>query len=79
MHPQGVSAVSVLTESHMSVHTWPELGYAAFDIFTCGPTQPMDAVAYLSKVRKTRAGGRARSEAPPSVQVAMFAAKRSER
>ena len=34
--PQGVSGVVVLAESHISVHTWPELGYAALDVFTCG-------------------------------------------
>ncbi|MCS7276593.1 MAG: adenosylmethionine decarboxylase [Dehalococcoidia bacterium] len=36
--PHGVSAVALLGESHMSIHTWPELGYAAVDIFTCGPS-----------------------------------------
>jgi len=35
--PQGVSGVLVLAESHISVHTWPEHGYAAVDIYTCGP------------------------------------------
>ena len=34
--PQGISVVAVLAESHLSVHTWPELGYAAGDIYTCG-------------------------------------------
>jgi S-adenosylmethionine decarboxylase len=34
--PQGVTALGLLAESHISVHTWPELGYAAADIFTCG-------------------------------------------
>lgn len=34
--PQGVTAVGLLAESHMSIHTWPEHGYAAVDIFTCG-------------------------------------------
>ena len=35
-HPQGVTALALLAESHISVHTWPEHGYAAADIFTCG-------------------------------------------
>jgi S-adenosylmethionine decarboxylase len=34
--PQGVSGVVVIAESHLSIHTWPEYGYAAVDIFTCG-------------------------------------------
>ncbi len=34
--PAGVTGVAVLQESHISVHTWPEYGYAAIDIFTCG-------------------------------------------
>ena len=34
--PQGVTALGLLSESHISIHTWPELGYAAADIFTCG-------------------------------------------
>ena len=36
--PQGVSGVVVISESHLAIHTWPELGYAAVDIFTCGHT-----------------------------------------
>lgn len=38
--PDGVSGVAVLAESHISVHTWPELNYAAFDVFMCGDTKP---------------------------------------
>lgn len=34
--PQGVTAIALLAESHISVHTWPELNYAAIDAFTCG-------------------------------------------
>ena len=34
--PQGVSGVVTIAESHLFIHTWPEYGYAAFDIFTCG-------------------------------------------
>ncbi|MDP2919861.1 MAG: adenosylmethionine decarboxylase [Dehalococcoidia bacterium] len=36
--PQGVSGILVIAESHLSVHTWPEHGYAGADIFTCGTT-----------------------------------------
>lgn len=43
--PQGVTGVAVLAESHISIHTWPEIGYAAMDIFTCGEhVNPEDAV-----------------------------------
>jgi S-adenosylmethionine decarboxylase len=46
--PQGVSGVAVLAESHISVHTWPEIGYAAFDVFMCGDAQPWNAVGVLA-------------------------------
>lgn len=36
--PHGVTGVAVLSESHLSVHTWPEYGYVAADVFTCGDT-----------------------------------------
>lgn len=36
--PYGVSGVVVIAESHVAIHTWPEYGYAAVDIFTCGDT-----------------------------------------
>jgi S-adenosylmethionine decarboxylase len=34
--PQGVTGLALLAESHISIHTWPESGYAAVDVFTCG-------------------------------------------
>ncbi|MGM0584979.1 MAG: adenosylmethionine decarboxylase [Pseudomonadota bacterium] len=45
--PQGVSGVAVLAESHISVHTWPEIGYGAFDVFMCGDAEPWKAVEVL--------------------------------
>ncbi len=48
--PQGVSGVVVISESHLAIHTWPELGYAAVDIFTCGErVNPWDACNYLAE------------------------------
>ena len=38
--PQGVTVISLLSESHISIHTWPEKGEAAVDIFTCGDCDP---------------------------------------
>ena len=38
--PQGVSGVVVIEESHLSIHTWPEYGYAAVDFYTCGESEP---------------------------------------
>lgn len=35
-HPQGVTALGLISESHVAIHTWPECGYAAVDAFTCG-------------------------------------------
>ena len=45
--PMGVSGVVVISESHISTHTWPEMGYAALDIYTCGAkVRPDKAVVY---------------------------------
>jgi S-adenosylmethionine decarboxylase len=45
----GVSGVAVLAESHISVHTWPERDYAAFDVFMCGDAKPELAISILQK------------------------------
>ena len=47
--PQGVTGVSCLAESHISVHTWPETGRAAFDVFMCGDAKPEQAIPILEK------------------------------
>ena len=46
--PQGVTAIALLSESHISIHTWPESNYSAVDIFTCGQNMlPELASQYL--------------------------------
>lgn len=41
--PQGVTGVVVVEESHLSIHTWPEYGYASVDFYTCGECEPKRA------------------------------------
>ncbi|MFH1188611.1 MAG: adenosylmethionine decarboxylase [bacterium] len=48
--PQGLTGYVLLAESHISVHTWPEFGYAAVDVYTCGLMQTHKAVEHLQKV-----------------------------
>ncbi|WP_409526262.1 adenosylmethionine decarboxylase [Nitrincola sp. MINF-07-Sa-05] len=43
----GISGVAVLAESHISVHTWPERNYAAFDVFMCGDAEPANTLPVL--------------------------------
>lgn len=46
--PFGVTGLALLAESHISIHTWPENGYAAIDVFTCGEhTLPEDACKFM--------------------------------
>ena len=47
--PSGVSGVAVLAESHISIHTWPERGYAALDVFMCGVCDPYKAIPVLRR------------------------------
>lgn len=53
--PIGVSGVVIISESHLTIHTWPELGYAAVDIFTCGDKiNPWDACNFVSEGLKAK-------------------------
>jgi S-adenosylmethionine decarboxylase proenzyme len=53
--PQGVSGVLIIAESHLTIHTWPEHGYAGADIFTCGTrVQPEKAAEVIIARMKPR-------------------------
>lgn len=45
----GLTGVAILAESHISLHSWPERDYIAFDIFLCGARDPMPALAVLEQ------------------------------
>lgn len=54
-NPFGISGMVIIAESHLSIHTWPEYGYAAIDIFTCGDViKPEVAASYLVKRFESR-------------------------
>jgi S-adenosylmethionine decarboxylase len=53
-HPNGVSGVAVLAESHISIHTWPDIGYAALDVFMCGKAEPDACIPILRSAFKAR-------------------------
>jgi S-adenosylmethionine decarboxylase len=54
-NPYGVSGVVVIAESHLSIHTWPEYGYAALDFFTCGDeVDPWIAHHYVAEKLKAQ-------------------------
>ena len=52
--PQGVTAMLLLAESHISIHTYPEKGYAAIDVFTCGGGLTQQAIEHLKQVLEPR-------------------------
>ena len=53
--PMGVSGVVLIAESHISVHTWPESGFAAVDIFTCGEMKPQVAIDIMREGFRAKA------------------------
>jgi S-adenosylmethionine decarboxylase len=52
--PNGVSGVAVLAESHISIHTWPDAGYAALDVFMCGNANPDACIPVLREAFKAK-------------------------
>lgn len=49
-NPWGVSGAVIISESHLAIHTWPEFGFAAVDLFTCGDIDPWKGFDYLEQV-----------------------------
>jgi S-adenosylmethionine decarboxylase proenzyme len=58
--PHGVSGVIVIAESHVAIHTWPEHGYAAVDIFSCDPA--LDQAAMSDGIAKSLGAQRVESQ-----------------
>jgi S-adenosylmethionine decarboxylase len=56
-HPNGVSGVAVLAESHISIHTWPDAGFAALDVFMCGKADPDACIPILREAFKANRVG----------------------
>ena len=68
--PQGVTAIALLSESHISIHTWPESNYSAVDIFTCGQNMmPELASQYLIEALKAQEHSLRVIERNPPVEV----------
>ena len=52
--PQGVSGVVIISESHLTIHSFPEHGYASIDVYTCGDLDPIVAVEYIAEALNAR-------------------------
>lgn len=54
-NPYGVSGAVIIAESHLTIHTWPEYGFASVDVYTCGDSvSPWKATDYLSEKLKAK-------------------------
>lgn len=78
-YPQGYSAIALLAESHLSLHAWPELGYVALDVFTCGDADPQKIVQHLENHFRPRnteyikiPRGRMRANVMPAEPLALI-------
>lgn len=71
--PQGVTVLLLLAESHLSIHTWPELGQAAIDVYTCGDKADPDiAVCHLIQALDATQFGLNRIDRPLASPKARF-------
>ena len=52
--PHGITATATLAESHIAIHTWPEYGYFAADLFFCGEGKPQEAMTILQTTLKAK-------------------------
>jgi S-adenosylmethionine decarboxylase len=52
--PQGVSGVVIISESHLTIHSFPEHGYASIDVYTCGDLDPNIAADYIAEALNAR-------------------------
>jgi S-adenosylmethionine decarboxylase len=79
-NPFGISGMVIIAESHLSIHTWPEYGYAAVDIFTCGDLiKPEVAADYLvEKFECGRMDKKVLSRGIPSLEHAQLPHKMSQ-
>lgn len=69
--PQGVTGIASIAESHVSIHTWPELGYAAIDVFSCGNTMQVDRLlAHFEAVLKPNEKKEVRLERGERIRLA---------
>lgn len=53
--PQGVSGVVIISESHLTIHSFPEHGYASVDVYTCGDLDPTIAAEYIAQALGSQA------------------------
>jgi S-adenosylmethionine decarboxylase len=66
---QGVTGVLLLAESHISIHTWPEFGFAAADIFMCGAAEPARALEVIERALQSASHSLQTIERGPALEM----------